>query len=233
MKIFTPIKVLSLLLILSLSSFNVTAQDKSTSIPEGFVDVKEVIPNIRTDLRYFTANNFVGKPIDGYIHPKCILSKKAAEALKKVQEEFERMGFGLLIFDAYRPQRAVDEFIAWSKDPNDIKMKEQYYPNVDKSNLFEEGYISSKSGHTRGSTVDLTIVSLKTGHILDLGGPYDFFGERSWVNYEHITKNQHAIRLMLQRRMMKYGFVPYEKEWWHFTLKDEPYPDTYFDFPIE
>ena len=233
MKILTPIKVLSLLLILSFSTFNLPAQNKSTSIPEGFVDVKEVIPNIRTDLRYFTANNFVGKPIDGYVHPKCILSKKAAEALKKVQEEFERMGFGLLIFDAYRPQRAVDEFIRWSKDPNDIKMKEQYYPNIDKSNLFEEGYISSKSGHTRGSTVDLTIVSLKTGHILDLGGPYDFFGERSWVNYEHITKNQHAIRLMLQRRMMKYGFVPYEKEWWHFTLKDEPYPDTYFDFPIE
>ncbi|MCB0474478.1 MAG: M15 family metallopeptidase, partial [Flavobacteriaceae bacterium] len=222
MKFFAPIKVLSLLLILSFSSFNLPAQNKSTSLPEGFVDVKEVIPNIRTDLRYFTANNFVGKPIDGYVHPKCILSKKAAEALKKVQEEFERMGFGLLIFDAYRPQRAVDEFIAWSKDPNDIKMKEQYYPNVDKSNLFEEGYISSKSGHTRGSTVDLTIVSLKTGHILDLGGPYDFFGERSWVNYEHITKNQHAIRLMLQRRMIKYGFVPYEKEWWHFTLKDEP-----------
>lgn len=233
MKFFAPIKVLSLLLILSFSSFDLPAQNKSTSLPEGFVDVKEVIPNIRTDLRYFTANNFVGKPIDGYVHPKCILSKKAAEALKKVQEEFERMGFGLLIFDAYRPQRAVDEFIAWSKDPNDIKMKEQYYPNVDKSNLFEEGYISSKSGHTRGSTVDLTIVSLKTGHILDLGGPYDFFGERSWVNYEHITKNQHAIRLMLQRRMIKYGFVPYEKEWWHFTLKDEPYPDTYFDFPIE
>jgi len=209
------------------------AQKESGTLPDGFVYVKNEIPNLRSDLRYYSTNNFIGKPIDGYLKPKCILTVEATAALKKVQDEFEKLGFGLLIFDAYRPQRAVNQFIEWAKDSTDTKMKEEYYPNIDKKDLFKEEYIATKSGHSRGSTVDLTIVSLKTGHILDLGSSFDLFDEKSSVNYKNITKNQHSIRLMLQRRMVKHGFVPHEKEWWHFTLKKEPYKDTYFDFSIE
>jgi D-alanyl-D-alanine dipeptidase len=227
------LKLYYILVVSTLFSFAGNAQYKPETMPDGFVYVKDLIPNLRTDLRYYSSNNFVGEPIDGYEKPKCILTKEAAIALKKVQEEFEKLGFGLLIFDAYRPQRAVNHFIRWSKDSTDIKMKEEFYPNIDKKDLFKEGYIAEKSGHSRGSTVDLTIVSLKTGHILDLGGPYDFFDKKSWTEYTNITKNQRAIRLMLKRRMEKHGFVSYEKEWWHFTLKNEPYPNTYFDFPVE
>ncbi len=209
------------------------AQKESGTLPEGFVYVKNEIPNLRSDLRYYSTNNFIGKPIDGYLKPKCILTVEATVALKKVQSEFEKLGFGLLIFDAYRPQRAVNQFVKWAQDSTDTKMKEEFYPNVDKKDLFKEEYIATKSSHSRGSTVDLTIVSLKTGHILDLGSSFDLFDEKSSVNYKNITKNQHSIRLMLQRRMVKHGFVPHEKEWWHFTLKKEPYKDTYFDFSIE
>jgi len=214
-------------------SMNVNAQLEVKEMPEDFVYAKDIMPSLRTDLRYYSSNNFIGEPIDGYVRPKCILSKEAATALKKVQDEFARLGFGLLVFDAYRPQRAVDHFIRLSKDSADTKMKEQFYPNIYKKDLFKEGYISEKSGHSRGSSVDITIVSLRTGHILDLGGPYDYFDKKSWVDYKNITKNQRAIRLMLQRRMIKHGFKYYPKEWWHFTLAKEPYPDTYFDFPVK
>ncbi len=231
MKIVHFIKLLIVLFIgISTTAY---AQKKSGTLPEGFVYVKNEIPNLRSDLRYYSTNNFIGKPIDGYLKPKCILTKEATAALKKVQNEFERLGFGLLIFDAYRPQRAVNQFVRWAQDSTDTKMKDQYYPNIDKKDLFKKEYIATKSGHSRGSTVDLTIVSLKTGHILDLGSDFDLFDEKSSVNYTNITKNQHSIRLMLQRRMAKHGFKPHEKEWWHFTLKKEPYPDTYFDFSIE
>jgi len=232
MKTLRFINLLIIILYVGLST-NTNAQYDPGTLPEGFVYAKEVIPKLRTDLRYYSSNNFVGEPINGYIKPKCILTKEAAEALKKVQEEFERLGFGLLIFDAYRPQTAVNHFVKWSKDSTDNRMKKQFYPNVNKKDLFNEGYISSKSGHSRGSTVDVTIVSLRTGHILDLGGPYDLFDKKSWIDYKNITKNQRAIRLMLQRRMVKHGFKPYEKEWWHFTLAKEPYPNKYFDFPVE
>ena len=231
MKALLNIKIFIVLFITI--SVSLHAQYKPESLPEGFVYVKEMIPNLRTDLRYSSTNNFIGEPIKGYNRPKCILTKEAAEALKKVQGEFERLGFGLMVFDAYRPQRAVNQFVEWAKDTTDTKMKEQFYPNVKKKDLFNDGYIASKSGHSRGSTVDLTIVSLRTGHILDLGGPYDFFDKRSSIDFKNITKNQHAIRLMLQRRMVKHGFKPYAKEWWHFTLAKEPYPNKYFDFPVE
>ena len=232
MKIRYFIKLLSVVLLVS-TSVQIQAQNKLGTLPEGFVYVKEVIPKLRTDLRYYSENNFIGKPIDGYNKPKCILTTDAAQALKKVQQDFEKLGFGLLIFDAYRPQRAVNHFVRWAQDSTDTKMKEQYYPNIDKKDLFKEQYIATKSGHSRGSTVDLTIVSLKTGHILDLGSPFDLFDEKSNVSYKNVTKNQRSIRLMLQRRMVKHGFIPHEKEWWHFSLAKEPYPDTYFDFSIE
>lgn len=200
---------------------------------KNFVYLKELIPKLRSDLRYYGSNNFVGKPIDGYKEPKILLTTEAANALKKVQDELERIGFGLLIYDAYRPQQATNHFVRWSKDMADTLMKNDFYPNINKKDLFKLGYIASKSGHSRGSTVDLTIVSLKTKHILNMGSPYDLFDEKSHTDYPNITKNQHALRLLLKRRMEKHGFKSYEKEWWHFTLKNEPFPNTYFDFPIE
>ena len=232
MKLNVEIKAIVILFFIS---FTTKSEPQVDSLPlhENFVYLKDMMPNLRSDLRYYGANNFVGQRIDGYNAPKCILSKEAADALKKVQEELERIGFGLLIYDAYRPQQAVDFFIGWAQDDSDTLMKEEFYPNIDKADLFKKGYISKKSGHSRGSTVDLTIVSLKTRHILNMGSPYDLFDEKSQIDYQHITKNQHALRLLLKRRMEKHGFKSYDKEWWHFTLANEPYPDTYFNFPIE
>ncbi len=223
------------IVVFSLLSFS-TLSDGTLNEPpskKDFVYLKEIMPNLRSDLRYYGSNNFIGEPIDGYNQPKCLLTKEAANALKKVQDELERLGFGLLIYDAYRPQRAVDHFIRWAEDENDTKMKIEFYPNIDKKDLFSLGYISAKSGHSRGSTVDLTIVSLKTKQILNMGSPYDLFDEISGVEAKEISKNQRSLRSLLKRRMEKHGFKSYEKEWWHFTLENEPYPDTYFDFPVE
>ena len=228
--------VLKGFVLLSFLSFTTLGSQVPAEPPskEAFVDLKELMPNLRSDMRYYSSNNFVGAPIDGYNEPKVMLTKEAAEALKKVQDELERLGFGLLVYDAYRPQRATDHFVRWAQDENDDTMKAQFYPNIDKKDLFSKGYISIKSGHSRGSTVDVTIVSLKTKQILNMGSPYDLFDEVSSVNHtETISKNQQALRLLLKRRMEKHGWQSYPKEWWHFTLKDEPYPDTYFDFPIE
>jgi len=227
--------VIKAIIILFLLSFTTPGEPPEETPPlhQDFVYLKELMPNLRSDLRYYGDNNFIGQRIEGYNAPKCILSKEAGEALQKVQAELERIGFGLLIFDAYRPQQAVDFFVGWAQDDSDTLMKHEFYPNVNKKDLFKKGYISKKSGHTRGSTVDLTIVSLKTRHILNMGSPYDLFDEKSHIDYAHVTKNQRALRLLLKRRMEKHGFKSYEKEWWHFTLIDEPFPDTYFDFPIE
>ena len=216
-------------------SFTVTAsaQQELFQLPKEFVYAKELIPTLRSDLRYYSSNNFIGKPIDGYIKPKCILTKEAAAALKNVQDELGRLGFGLLIYDAYRPQKAVDQFVKWAEDETDTIMKNRFYPNLNKSELFDKEYIAKKSGHTRGSTVDLTIVSLTTGHILDMGSEYDLFDEKSATDYPNITRNQRAIRLLLKRRMEKHGFKSHPKEWWHYTLAKEPYPNKYFDFEIE
>ncbi len=228
--------VLKGIVLFSFLSFSTLGSQVPVEPPskEAFVDLKEMMPNLRSDMRYYSSNNFVGAPIDGYNEPKVLLTKEAAEALKKVQDELERLGFGLLVYDAYRPQRATDHFVRWAQDENDDTMKTQFYPNINKKDLFSKGYISIKSGHSRGSTVDVTIVSLKTKQILNMGSPYDLFDEVSSVDHTStITKNQHALRLLLKRRMEKHGWQSYPQEWWHFTLKEEPYPDTYFDFPIE
>jgi D-alanyl-D-alanine dipeptidase len=228
--------ILKSIVVFALLSFSTLSDGGSNEPPskEDFIDLKEIMPNLRSDLRYYGSNNFVGKPIEGYNQPKVYLTKDAAYALKKVQDELERLGFGLLIYDAYRPQRATDHFVKWAEDESDTSMKLQYYPNIDKQDLFSKGYISLKSGHSRGSTVDLTIVSLKTKQILNMGSPYDLFDEVSSTSHTaSITKNQHSLRLLLKRRMEKHGWQSYEQEWWHFTLKNEPFPDTYFDFPIE
>lgn len=204
------------------------------SLPEGFVYVDEVIPSIKQELRYFGNNNFVGRPIHGYRANRVILTKSAASALRVVQEELSIFGLSILVFDAYRPQQAVDDFVTWSKDLSDTKTKSTYYPRVSKEILFAQGYIAERSGHSRGSTVDLTIVSKKAPfEPLDMGTGFDFFGPESWPNYAGISTQQRANRLLLQNIMVKHGFNPYPQEWWHFTLKNEPFPSTYFNFPVQ
>ncbi|GGZ81396.1 M15 family metallopeptidase [Algibacter mikhailovii] len=202
-------------------------------IPDGFVSVQEIIDDIEIELRYFTSNNFVGKPIDGYHANKLVLTSGAARALKQVHEELQESNLCLRVYDGYRPQRAVNHFVLWAREITDTITKQRYYPDVQKSNLFNEGYIASRSGHSRGSTVDLTIIDGNTGEPLDMGSPYDFFGEISWVNYNGITEKQQKNRNLLQSLMLKHGFRNYPKEWWHFTLRNEPFPNTYFDFLIE
>ncbi|MDD7885233.1 M15 family metallopeptidase [Flavivirga sp. 57AJ16] len=202
-------------------------------LEEGFVYVHDIIPDLDVELRYYTSNNFVGKPIEGYESNKLILTKETADRLKLVHEELQEQNLCLKVYDGYRPQRAVNHFIIWAKDLNDTITKHLFYPDIKKKYLFKEQYIASRSGHSRGSTIDLTIIDANTGKVLDMGSPYDFFGPQSWVNYEKITNKQKANRQLLQTIMLKHGFRNYPKEWWHFTLRGEPYPKTYFDFPIK
>jgi len=205
----------------------------SQKLPKGFVYLSDVDISIQKELRYLGNNNFIGKPIDGYITDCIIVSKPTAKALKAIQTKLKKEGLSLKIFDAYRPQQAVNHFVRWAKILNDTLMKKQYYPKVPKSELFNLGYIASKSGHTRGSTIDLTIVDLKSGQELDMGSPYDFFGTKSHPFYRKISEKQKENRMLLRRMMLKNGFKPYDNEWWHFTLKDEPFPKTYFNFPVQ
>ncbi|MEF2965012.1 M15 family metallopeptidase [Paenibacillus sp. M1] len=214
----------------SLPEASVSKQNK---LPKGFVYLDEVIPNAQYDIRYYGDNNFIGTRVKGYEAPFAIMTSEAANALKKVNDDLEKQGYRLKIIDAYRPQKAVNHFIAWSKDPNDTLMKEQFYPDVEKSKLFKLGYLSSKSGHSRGSTVDLTLVYKRTGEEVDMGSRVDFLGEISSHGSKLITKEQRTNRYILKTAMVNRGFKPYAKEWWHYTLQDEPYPSTYFDFDVE
>lgn len=212
------------------------AAESGHGLPAGFVYLDETVPGIVYDLRYATSDNFLGVPVDGYQKARCIISLQAAEGLRQIQEELARFGLGLKIFDAYRPQRAVDHFVRWAGDPADVRMKEQYYPGLVKSRLIPDGYIAKKSGHSRGSTVDLTIVY--TGPDgrpaeLDMGSGFDFFGLISRPESNAVSSVQRAHRLLLQTLMIRHGFYPYREEWWHFTLENEPFPETYFDFPVQ
>lgn len=202
------------------------------ALPEGFVYADD-IPGLRFDLRYRSDDNFVGAPVTGYRDDRLIMTRAAARALEAVQAQLTPMGLGLLVYDAYRPQRAVDHFARWAEDLDDERTKATYYPDVDKADLFDEGYIAARSGHSRGSTVDLTPVDLASGEPLDMGTPWDHFGPESWPSWDGATPQQRANRLLLRSMMLKQGFEPYEQEWWHFTLADEPFPNTYFDFPVE
>ncbi len=202
-------------------------------LPKGFVYVKDVIPDLDVELRYYGTNNFVGKRIDGYNSNRLVLTEAAALALKKVQEELQDKNYCLKVYDGYRPQTAVNNFVVWAKDTSDTINKKIFYPRVLKRQLFASGYIASKSGHSKGSTVDLTITDGNTGKPLDMGSPYDFFGPESWVKYPGLSKQQQANRQLLQNVMAKHGFRGYSKEWWHFTLKEEPFSNTYYNFPIE
>lgn len=220
------------IIIVSLMVLALTPQKKS-ELPEGFVYVKTIIPDLDVELRYYTDNNFVGDTIQGYKSNRLILTTETAKALKLVQDELQIQNICLKVYDGYRPQRAVDHFVVWARDLGDTINKQQYYPKVEKRNLFNEGYIASKSGHSRGSTLDLTLTDGNTGEPLDMGSPYDFFGEESWVEYSNISEEQKANRELLQNVMQKYNFRNYANEWWHFTLRWEPFPETYFDFLVE
>lgn len=202
-------------------------------LPNGFVYANDLIPDLEVELRYYSQNNFVGKPIDGYNNNCLILTEETVMALGKIQDELRSKQLGLKVYDGYRPQRAVNQFITWAKDLNDTINKRRFYPDVKKKYLFKEEYIATRSGHTKGSTVDVTLINLKTREELDMGSDFDFFGSASWVVYNGITKKQKENRQLLQSIMLKHGFKNYSKEWWHFTLRNEPYPNTYFNFPVE
>lgn len=197
-----------------------------------FVVLTDVVPDAVLEIRYYTDYNFVGEQIDGYEEPIALVTKEAAEALKNVSDDLAEQGYALKIYDAYRPQMAVDHFVRWASDLNDTKMKEDFYPEKDKSVLFSQGYIAYHSGHSRGSTLDLTLVYKDTGKDVDMGGTFDYFGEKSHSDYTGITDEQYANRMILRNAMTSNGFSPYSEEWWHFTLSNEPYPGTYFTFPV-
>jgi zinc D-Ala-D-Ala dipeptidase len=201
-------------------------------VPSGFVDAASVVDGLLVDMRYFGDNNFVGETIDGYERPRCLLSARAATALATVGHDLAARGLGLKAFDCYRPQRAVAHFVRWAHAIDDVKRKGEFYPDVDKRNLFKEGYIAERSGHSRGSTLDLTLVRRADSVELDMGSPFDFFSPKSWPSDATIGTQARQNRALLAEAMSRGGFRPYDKEWWHFTLVDEPYRETYFDFPV-
>ena len=242
------------ILVITISCIEVEAQELH---PAGFVDVREIAPSIILDIRYYTAHNFVGKPIDGYNQPKCLLTREAAEALLNAQNELRLFGLGLKVYDCYRPQRAVSHFVKWAGDIQDTKTREEFYPTLDKRNLFRDGYIAQRSSHSRGSTVDLTIIPIPLpeqekyipgqklrpcflqadkrfrDNSIDMGTGFDCFHELSHTANAKVGPSQRINRLLLRSLMEKQGFQNYSLEWWHYTLKNEPFPDTYFDFPVE
>lgn len=200
---------------------------------EAFMLVSEAVPDAILEIRYASSYNFVGSPIDGYEQPCAILTQQAADALRKVSDAARTRGYRLKIYDAYRPVRAVAHFARWAEQAEAVEMQEVFYPGVDKANLFSLGYIARQSGHSRGSTVDLTLVEERTGKEVDMGGAFDFFGERSHTDYTStLTPAQIAGRLLLRDLLCMHSFLPLKSEWWHFTLQNEPFPDTYFDFPV-
>lgn len=224
--------------------------------PADIVDLAELAPTILHDIRYHTRHNFVGRPIQGYREPRCFLTRAAATNLAAVQKDVQAQGYTLKVYDCYRPQQSVDHFVRWAQRPRDQRMKGEFYPRIDKSTLFADGFIAEQSGHSRASTVDLTLVALPaapqprwtpldsllpcfwpqgsrfTDNSIDMGTGYDCFDTRSHTADERSTPEQQANRELLVSAMARHSFTNYDKEWWHFTLDDEPYPDTYFDFPV-
>lgn len=208
------------------------ADARDVERPSTFVDVMTLSPGLRAEMRYATAHNFVGQRIDGYERPVCYLTRQAAEALALVVKDLEPRGLTLKVYDCYRPTRAVAHFVRWARDLADQRMKAEFYPHVDKTTLFRDGYIATRSGHSRGSTTDLTLARRDDGKALDMGTPFDFFSPASWPSDRSISQEAQYNRAQLAAAMARRGFRPYDKEWWHFTLRGEPYPDTYFDFPV-
>lgn len=209
-----------------------TTDKRITMDSSDFVLLSDIVPRVIQEIRYFSTYNFIGERIDGYEEPVAIITKEAARKLLNVSNEMYVQGYMLKIFDAYRPVSAVNKFVFWGLEDQDIRMKSYFYPELEKQELFSKGYIAKKSSHSRGSTVDLTLFDMHTGKDLDMGSPFDLFSEKSHPDYKGITEEQFANRMMLRNTMLRNGFTTIDCEWWHFTLKDEPFPDTYFEFPV-
>jgi zinc D-Ala-D-Ala dipeptidase len=220
--------IVASLFILLVTSMPALAQHR----PASFVDAATVVPGLVVEMRYFGSNNFVGRPIDGYEKPLCLLTREAAAALAQVARDLEQRGLAIKAFDCYRPARAVAHFVRWAQNVKDLARKTEFYPEVDKRDLFRDGYIAARSGHSRGSTIDLTLVRRSDARELDMGTPYDFFSPRAWPSDRSVSSEAQANRVLLADAMRRRGFRPYDKEWWHFTLSGEPFPDTFFDFPV-
>ena len=210
----------------------VTETPAEAALPEGFCLLTDSIPDAILEIRYYSTYNFIGQRIAGYEAPVAIITSEAAHALKGVSDDLKAQGYRLKICDTYRPQCAVDMFVAWGADLSDTAMKAYFYPTIAKERLIPEEYVAPKSSHSRGSTVDLTLVEMLTGKEVDMGSPFDFFGPLSHPASRSVSEEQYALRQLLREAMIAHGFKPYEAEWWHFTLKEEPFPDTYFNFPI-
>ena len=238
--------VISYALVLACTLLLAGCKQKTVLVP-----VAEAVPDAILEIRYYGTYNFVGERIDGYLEPTALLTPEAAAALKEVSDDVMAQGYRLKIYDAYRPQRAVDHFVRWAADVPDTLMNDYFYPDLDKSVLFEQEYIMEKSGHTRGSTVDLTLFDMRTEKEVDMGGTFDWFGPESHPDFcgnpetgeytgdnskspagRSITPEQFANRMILRNAMLRHGFKPLDSEWWHFTLKDEPYKDKYFNYPV-
>jgi len=208
------------------------AQTTDHKRPADFVDASIAVPGLVVEMRYAGPNNFVGVPIDGYDKPICLLTRPAVAALAQVARDIEPRGLVLKVFDCYRPARAVAHFVRWGRNISDVARKSEFYPHIDKRNLFRDGYIASRSGHSRGSTVDLTLSRRVDGKELDMGTPYDFFSPRSWPSDKQVSAEAQANRALLAQAMRRRDFAAYNKEWWHFTLRHEPFPVNAFDFPV-
>ena len=210
-----------------------------------FVTLTDVVPDAILEIRYYGTYNFVGARIDGYLQPTALLTRRAADSLRAVSDDLKAQGYRLKIYDAYRPQMGVDHFVRWGTALDDTLMKPYFYPNETKDSLFIKDYIATRSGHSRGSTVDLTLFDMRTEKEVDMGGTFDWFGREShpdcggnpetglYRKNDTVTATQFANRMLLRTVMLRHGFKPYDCEWWHFTLRDEPYPDTYFAFPVQ
>jgi zinc D-Ala-D-Ala dipeptidase len=227
---YSPLRIRHSLVAALVSSFATVAAAQER--PAAFVDAATVVPGLIVEARYAGSHNFVGRPIDGYEAPRCLLTRPAAEALAGVAKDVAQYGLVIKVFDCYRPVRAVANFIRWARDLNDTAAKAEFYPDVDKRTLFHDGYISPRSGHSRGSTVDLTLAH-SDGRELDMGTPFDFFSPKSSILDGSIAAKAIANRGELSAAMRRHGFRSYEKEWWHFTLSHEPFPNTYFDFAVQ
>lgn len=227
--------------VIALSSCSCSDRPSPEMDSSQFVLLTDAVPDAILEIRYYSTYNFIGDRIPGYEEPVAILTRQAADSLKAASDDLKALGYCIKVYDAYRPQCAVDYFMAWAKDVDDVRMKESFYPELDKSVLVPQEYVAEHSSHTRGSTVDLTLVDIKTGREVDMGCVFDYFGVASHTDvlpgqeigaYKPIDEQQYANRMILREAMLSHGFKPYECEWWHFTLADEPFPDTYFNFPV-